>query len=177
MKLTPPAPEEYAPYYGAYVGPATARRDVLAALPKQIDELNAALGKFTDEQARFKFGPAEWSIKELVGHLNDVERIFSYRLLCISRNDKTPLPGFEQDDYVREASFDDRPLGELLAEFEHLRRANILAIKNMSETAIDQRGTASGYTFSARALIYILVGHVEHHMTSLHENYLSAMKS
>ncbi|MBK8822275.1 MAG: DinB family protein [Anaerolineales bacterium] len=96
MKLTPPTPEEYAPYYGAYVGPATARGDVLAALPKQIDELNAALGKLTDEQARFKFGPAEWSIKEVVGHMNDVERIFSYRLLCISRNDKTPLPGFEQ---------------------------------------------------------------------------------
>ena len=177
MKLTPPTPEEYAPYYGAYVGPATARGDVLAALPKQIDELNAALSQLTDEQARFKFGPAEWSIKEVVGHMNDVERIFSYRLLCISRNDKTPLPGFEQNDYVREAGFDDHPLSELLAEFELLRRANILAIKNMSEAGIDQRGTASGYTFSARALIYILVGHVEHHMTSLHENYLSAMKS
>jgi hypothetical protein len=105
-----------------------------------------------------------------------VERIFSYRLLCISRNDKTPLPGFEQDDYVREAGFDNHPLHELLAEFEHLRRANILAIKNMTEAAIDQRGTASGGPFSARALIYILVGHVEHHMTSLHENYLSVIK-
>jgi len=177
MKLTPPTPEEYAPYYGTYVQPAAARADVIAALPAQIDELNAALGKLTDEQARFKFGPAEWSIKELVGHINDAERIFSYRLLCISRNDKTPLPGFEQDDYVREAGFDRRPLSELIAEFDFLRRANILAIKNMTEAAIDQRGTASGFTFSARALIYILVGHVEHHMTSLRENYLSAMKS
>jgi hypothetical protein len=173
MKLTLPTPEEYAPYYGAYVQPAAARGDVLAALPKQIDELNAALGTLTDKQALFKFGPAEWSIKELVGHINDVERIFSYRLLCIARNDKTPLPGFEQDDYVREAGFDNRPLSELLAEFEHLRRANILAIQNMTDAIIDRRGTASGFPFSARALIYILVGHVEHHMTSLHENYLS----
>src|SRR4030095_5073581 len=98
MKLTPPTPVEFSPYYSDYVQRAVARGDVLAALPKQPDELNALLAKLTDAQSGFRFGPAEWSIKELVGHLNDVERVFSYRLLRISRNDKTPIPGFEQDD-------------------------------------------------------------------------------
>lgn len=176
MKLTVPTSEEYAPFYSDYIQRGTARGDVLAALPKQIDELNSALGKLTDEQARFKFGPAEWSIKEVVGHLNDVERVFSYRLLRVSRNDQTPLPGFEQEDYVREAGFDNYSLKELLQEFEYLRRADILAINHMTESAIDHRGTASGNPVSARALIYMLVGHVDHHMASLHEKYLPNLK-
>ena len=108
----------------------------------------------------------------MIGHLNDVERVFSYRLLRVSRNDATPLPGFEQNDYVREAGFDNYSLDDLLGEFELLRRANIIAIGNMKEEAVDRRGTASGYPISARALIYMLVGHVDHHMASLHEKYL-----
>jgi hypothetical protein len=107
-----------------------------------------------------------------MGHLNDIERVFSYRLLCISRNDSTPLPGIEQDDYVREATFDNCPLQDLLQEFEYLRRANILSIRNMSEESTLRRGTASGHLVSARALIYMLVGHVDHHMASLQEKYL-----
>lgn len=112
----------------------------------------------------------------MIGHLNDVERIFSYRLLRVSRNDPTPLPGFEQDDYVREAGFDQYRLDDLIQEFEFLRRANILAISNISNEAVKQLGTASGGPVSARALIYMLVGHVEHHMASLHEKYLPAIK-
>ncbi len=111
-----------------------------------------------------------------MGHLNDVERVFSYRLLRVSRNDVTPLPGFEQDDFVRASSFDQSKLSDLIEEFEHLRRANIIAIKNMSDESILRRGTASGATISARALIYMMVGHVEHHMASLHENYLPGIK-
>ena len=172
MKLTVPTSEEFAPFYAEYVQRATASGDVLAALPKQIDELNSALGKLTDEQARFKFGPAEWSIKEVVGHLNDVERVFSYRLLRISRNDQTPLAGFEQEDYVREAGFDNRTLSDLIQEFEFLRHANILAILHMPDEAVQRKGTASGATVSANALIFMMVGHVEHHVASLHENYL-----
>ena len=170
--LIHPTPDEYADFYAGYVERASARDDVLAALPKQIEEIKSALGKLTDEQALFRDAPKEWSIKEVIGHLNDVERVFSYRLLRISRNDATPLPGFEQDDYVREAGFDHYPLDDLISEFELLRRANIIAISNMKEEAVDRRGTASGYPISARALIYMLVGHVDHHMASLHEKYL-----
>ena len=171
-----PAPDEYAEFYAGYIQYASQRKDVLAALPKQIDEINSALGTLTDEQALFRDAPQEWSIKEIVGHLNDGERVFAYRLLRISRNDPTPLPGFEQNDYVREAGFDNHPFQDLIQEFEHLRRANILAINNLTDESTLRRGTASGYTVSARALIYIMVGHVDHHMASLHEKYLPGLK-
>lgn len=170
--ILPPEPDEYAEYYAGYIPRALARGDVLAALPKQIEEIKTALRGLSDEQALFRDAPKEWSIKEVLGHLNDVERVFSYRLLRVSRNDPTPLPGFEQEDYVREAGFDHHPVKDLLQEFEHLRRANTLAIQNMTEGATLRRGTASGFTISARALIYIMVGHVDHHMASLHEKYL-----
>ncbi len=176
MSLHPPAPEEYAPFYADYIQRATARGDVIAALLPQIDEVKSALGNLSDEQARFKPGPEEWSIKEVVSHLIDAERVFSYRLLCISRKDKTPLPGFEQNDYVRESDADELPLGDLLAEFEYLRRANAIAIKNMRGESVSQTGTASGSAVTARALIYMLVGHVDHHMASLREKYLPGVR-
>jgi hypothetical protein len=176
LEISMPNANEYAPYYGRYIEPASARGDVLAALPKQIDEINSALGNLSDEQALFRDAPNEWTIKEVMGHMNDVERVFAYRLLCISRNDQTPLPGFEQDDYVRESGFNEYPIADLVNEFEFLRRANILAIKNMSTESTLRLGTASGNPVSSRALIYILVGHVEHHMASPHEKYLPSLK-
>jgi DinB family protein len=174
--LTAPTSEEYASYYAGYVQRATDAADVLEALPQQITDLKSTLGQLSDEQARFRPGPKEWSIKEVIGHLNDGERVFSYRLLRISRNDPTPLSGFEQNDYVRESGFDEHALGDLLQEFEYLRRANILAINNMTDEAILRLGTASGYVVSARALIYIMVGHVDHHMASLREVYLPGIQ-
>jgi hypothetical protein len=170
--FTLPTPEEYAPFYADYIERASLQNDIQSALSNQIEEILNAIDSLTEAQARFKPGPEEWSIKEVIGHLNDVERVFSYRLLRISRSDPTPLPGFEQNDFVRAAGFDHYPLKELIDEFELLRRANILAIRHLSDEAIDRRGTASGATISARALIYMMVGHVDHHMASLHEKYL-----
>src|SRR5215212_4783669 len=170
--ISQPTPDEYASFYSDYVQRATKRDDVSAALSQQIEELHSTLDVLTEPQACFKPGPEEWSVKEVIGHLNDVERVFSYRLLRISRNDATPLPGFEQEDYVRAAGFDQYALSDLVREFEHLRRANIIAIQHMSDEAVNRRGTASGMAISARALIYMLVGHVEHHMASLQEKYL-----
>ena len=170
--ISPPESQEYAPFYSDYIQRASARGDLTAALSLQPDEMKSALGRLSDSQARFKPGPQEWSIKEVVSHLIDGERVFSYRLLRVSRKDKTPLPGFEQDDYVREANADEIALADLLDEFTYLRRANLLAIKNMSASALTEVGTASGNPVSARALVYMLVGHVEHHMASLNEKYL-----
>lgn len=174
-KLLPPNSDEYAEFYTGYVQRAASKGDMLAALSNQIDEIQSALGNLTDEQALYRDAPKEWSIKEVMGHLNDVERVFSYRLLRVSRNDATPLPGFEQNDFVREAGFDSHPIKDLIQEFEHLRRANILAIHNMSDEAALRVGVASGYPVSARALIYMLVGHVDHHMESLNEKYLPSL--
>ena len=171
-QFSTPASEEYAPFYADYVQRAAQRNDVYAALSDQISELHAALDSLSDPQAGFKPGPQEWSIKEVIGHLNDVERVFSYRLLRISRKDSTPLSGFEQEDYVRAAGYDRYSIHDLLREFDFLRQANIIAIGHMTDEAIDSRGTASGYTVSARALIYMIVGHVDHHLASLQEKYL-----
>ena len=169
---TPPNAEEYAPFYSDYIERAKAKGDVIAALPQQIEDIRSALGKLDDKQARFRNGPEEWSVKEIVSHLIDAERVFSYRLLRISRNDKTPLPGFEQGDFVHEAGADELAFDDLLNEFEYLRRANMLAIKNISEEAAARVGSASGAAVSAKALIFMLVGHVEHHMESMKEKYL-----
>lgn len=172
MKLSAPTSEEYAPFYTDYIQRARQRDDMFAALSLQIDELHSALDTLNNARALFKPGPEEWSVKEVIGHLNDVERVFSYRLLCISRGDATPLPGFEQEDYVRAAGADQWSLSDLLSEFEHIRLANIMMIGHISDEAVDHRGTASGATVSARALIHMLVGHVDHHIASLHEKYL-----
>jgi len=171
-QLSPPAADEYAPFYADYVQRAAQRNDVTMALADQIGELHAALDSLSDPQACFKPGPAEWSIKEVMGHMNDVERVFAYRLLRISRNDPTPLPGFEQEDFVHAAGYDRYALRDLVNEFELLRQANIILIQHLTEEAFERRGTASGYTVSARALIYMMVGHVDHHMASLQEKYL-----
>ena len=176
-QISLPRPDEYAPFYSGYIQRAGERGDVFAGLSEQIDELHAALDSLADLQARFKPGPEEWSIKEVIGHLNDGERVFSYRLLRISRGDVTPLPGFEQEDYVRAAGFDNSSLEDLISEFEHLRRANVVAIRNMTDEAIERCGTASGATVSARALIHILVGHVDHHMASLQEKYIPVART
>ena len=176
-QISLPTTHEYAPFYADYIQRASQRTDVYAALTSQIDELHAALDALSDAQACFKPAPTEWSIKEVIGHLIDVERVFSYRLLRISRNDPKPLTGFEQEDYVREAGFDACELSDLVSEFEHLRRANSIAIGHMSDEAIHRHGTASGMNVSARALIYMLVGHVDHHMASLAEKYLPAAQA
>jgi hypothetical protein len=172
LTLKVPGPDEYAPFYEDYIQRASRREDIQAALSGQIEEILNALDSLTNEQSQFKPGPTEWSIKEVIGHLNDVERVFSYRMLRISRRDQTPLPGFEQNDFVQAANFDGLPLTDLVSEFEFLRRANILAIRHMNDEVLEYRGTASGMTVSVRALIYMMVGHVDHHMASLHEKYL-----
>jgi len=171
-QISPPTTDEYAPFYSDYIQRASQREDVYTALSRQIGELHAALDALSDTQARFKPGPQEWSIKEVMGHLGDVERVFSYRFFRIARNDGTPLAGFNQDDYVQEAGFDNSSLEDLIHEFEYLRRANLLAILHISDAAVDRLGNASGCDVSARALIYMLVGHVDHHMASLQEKYL-----
>jgi len=170
--ITPPEADEYNKFYEDYIPRARKRDHLLTALSLQVDEIRSALMALSDAQSRFKPGPGEWSIKEVIGHLSDVERVFSYRLLCISRLDPTPLPGMEQDEYVREGGFDNHTLNDLLDEFEHLRNASKIAIHNLPDGHADRRGKASGFPVTVRALVYMLVGHVDHHLASLHEKYL-----
>lgn len=169
-----PAEDEYAPYYADYI-----RRvpdgDILAILAGQPAELARLLGELSDERAGFRFAPGEWSIAEVVGHLGDAERIVGYRALCIARGETAALPGFEQDDYVREADFGARPLAELLDELALLRRANVLAYRHLSDAVSRRRGVANNVSFSVRALIYSLAGHLDYHLEDLRDKYLPAL--
>src|SRR5215213_7549532 len=115
-----PGADEYASYYGGYIKLAP-DGDILEGLARQIDETLALLRGLSEARAASRYAADKWSIKEVSGHMIDAERIFAYRALRFARNDKTPLPGYEQDDYVSNASFDAYPLSELATEFEHAR--------------------------------------------------------
>ncbi|HEY0324317.1 MAG TPA: DinB family protein [Pyrinomonadaceae bacterium] len=166
-----PEATEYAPYYGRYVS-LVPEGDILATLSEQMDSTLGLLRGVDEEKAGYRYAPDKWSIKELVGHLIDGERIFAYRALRFARNDQTELPGFEQDDYVRYASFDACPFDELVREFEFVRKANLLMLRHLDDEAWQRRGVASGGEVSVRALAFIMAGHVKHHVEILKTRYL-----
>lgn len=170
--IQPPQADEFAPYYGGYIQRVPPGADLFALLAAQPGELRALLQAVSETQANARPKPGEWSIKEVIGHLNDTERIFAYRALRIARGDTTPLPGFEQDDYVRGTDFNQRTLADLLDEFAAQRQANVLCFKVLTAAEIERRGsTTSGTPFSVRALLYMLAGHVMHHIESLTVDY------
>ncbi|MGA9997817.1 MAG: DinB family protein [Pyrinomonadaceae bacterium] len=170
-----PEETEYLPYYSRYIS-LVPEGDILAVLDKQADETVALLRSIPEAQGGFRYAPDKWTIKELVGHVIDGERIFAYRALRFARNDETPLPGYEQDDYIRNASFDDYPLSELAAEFEHVRRATLFLFKHMNGESWTRRGLANDAEVSVRALAYIIAGHELHHREILRDRYLSAIE-
>jgi hypothetical protein len=169
-----PDETEYSPYYGKYVS-LVAGVDILSALSRQLPETVALLASVPESQGNFRYAPGKWSIKELVGHMLDTERIFAYRALRFARNDKTPVPGFEQDDYIRNASFDACPLQDLAAEFESVRRATVFLFRHLDAGAWMRRGVASESEVSVRALAYMIAGHELHHVGILRDRYLSPL--
>lgn len=166
-----PQADEYGSYYESYIRRVPEGSDIFALLSQQPDELRALLQHVTDEQANARPAPGEWSVKEVVGHICDAERVFAYRVMRIARGDDTPLTGFNQDDYVRATDFNARSLDDLLEEFTLQRRSNVLCFKPLTESEIMRRGTASNNPFSVRALLYVMIGHVQHHIESLKTDY------
>ncbi|HWO01771.1 MAG TPA: DinB family protein [Blastocatellia bacterium] len=169
--ITRPAQTEYAEYYDKYIS-RVADGNIITVLGQQIDNTVALLRGLSEAQAAFRYAPEKWSVKEVVGHLIDSERIFGYRALRFARNDQTPLSGFEQNDYVREASFDDQSLSDLASELEHVRRANLLLMRGLTDEAWARRGEANGNPVSVRALAYMIAGHELHHMEIVRTKYL-----
>jgi len=167
-----PGTDEYAPYYGTYIGKVP-DGDLRALLSSQLTETLALIRSIPESRGGHRYAPDKWSIKEVLGHLADSERIFSYRALRIGRGDSTPLPGFEQDDYVPTGRFDDRTLRDLADELGVVRQATIHLFAHLDEAALERRGTASGKTVSVRALAYIIAGHELHHVGILKTRYLT----
>ncbi|MGC9946662.1 MAG: DinB family protein [Bryobacteraceae bacterium] len=171
--IAPPDASEYAPYYGKYIA-LVGGHDVVAALEDQPRETLALLAALSEEQGDYRYAPDKWSIKEMLGHVIDAERVFSYRALRFARNDRTPLASFEQDDYVRSGDFGDRRLADLIEEFVCVRRATVWLFRHLSGEAWMRRGTASDNPVSVRAVAYIIAGHELHHRRVLQEKYLVA---
>jgi hypothetical protein len=170
---TKPAPTEHAPEFSNYVG-LVAEGNIIQTLEQQIENTLSLLRTIPTDKANFRYAPDKWSVKELLGHLIDSERIFSYRALCFARNDQTPLPGYEQNDYVRNANVDNRNLVEMAEEFATVRRATIQLFRPLNETEWLRHGKANENDISVRALAYIIAGHELHHMEVLRTRYLQS---
>lgn len=166
-----PAKSEYLPYYDRYIG-RVPEGDVLSTLEAQIADTLTLLRGLPASISSYRYAPDKWSVKEMVGHMIDSELIFANRALRFARNDATPIPGFEQDDYVRNSTYDAYPLGELADEFETVRRATIFLFRHMDEEAWTRRGIANNAEVSVRALAYIIAGHELHHREILETRYL-----
>jgi hypothetical protein len=169
-----PQPGEYAPYYDRYIS-LVAGNDVFAALTALDDQrrqMLLLLSGRTEADGDLRYAPEKWSLKEVLGHINDTERIMSYRALRIARGDATPIEGFEQDDYVRNGPFARRTLADLIEDYIAVRRATVSLFRNLDEAAWTRRGIANKNEITVRALAYIIAGHELHHRRTLEEKYL-----
>jgi hypothetical protein len=167
-----PESTEFAPYYEKYISLVDGN-DALPVLVQQPAELRSMFSGLAEEKGTFAYAEGKWTLKELLSHLVDGERIFSYRVLRISRGDETPLEGFEQDDYIENSNANNRTFADLLEEFDLQRRSNMLLLNNISDDGSKRMGTASDNPVSVRALAYVMAGHTRHHLNVLRERYLA----
>lgn len=170
-----PEEGEFNPYYGKYIG-LVPDGDIIGTIRDQTADTLATFKSIPEARAGFRYADGKWSIRELLGHVTDAERIFVYRALCIARGDSQSLPGFEEDSYVRAASFDSLPLARIVAEFETVRAATLSFFENLSAEAWARMGIANGSGVSVRAIAYILAGHERHHRQVLKDRYLAAQR-
>lgn len=167
-----PDQTEYAPYYARYVS-LVPDGDVLDVLERQLGDTVHLLGGVSEARADHRYAPGKWSVKQVVGHVIDTERIFAYRGLCFARGDAGPFPGYEQDDYAERGEFDRRTLRDLVGELVHVRRGNVMMFRGMSDEVLARRGVANNVEFSVRAIPWVLAGHERHHVGILRDKYLA----
>ena len=166
-----PDATEHAEYYSLYID-RVPDGDILEHLRDQRRETLGLLRPIDDERAVYRYAPDKWSIKQVLGHVIDVERAFGFRAMAFARGESAPIPGLEQDEYVAAADFDARPMASLLEEYEALRGSHLALFGSFDEATGRRVGTASGCEFSVRAIPYILAGHERHHLGVLRERYL-----
>jgi uncharacterized damage-inducible protein DinB len=166
-----PESNEYAAYYEKYVS-LVPDGELVETLERQGAETLALLRPLSEERGAHRYEDGKWSVKQVVGHINDGERIFAYRALAIARGEHAPLPGMDQDQYMAGVDFDARTLQDLLEEFETVRGSTVHLLRHLSAEAWARRGTASDNEVTVRALAYIIAGHEAHHVRVLKERYL-----
>lgn len=169
--IAQPKPDEYAPFYARYLD-AVPDGDLLRLLEEGAEEVLELLRAFGEERGGYRYAPGKWSVKEVIGHVADTERVFAYRALRFARGDTTPLPGFEQNQYVAVAGFDRRALADLAEEFTDVRKATVKLLAGLDAPALRRGGMASGHPMTVRAAAWIIAGHEQHHAQLLRERYL-----
>ncbi len=167
-----PRPEEYDPFFAGYVA-RVPPGDILTHLRSQYHETLSLLSSLPDARADISYAPGKWSIKQVVGHISDVERVMAYRALWFARNHQSPLPGFDENVFAAEGGFTDRLLSDLLDEFRIVREASVNLFTCLPRQHFARGGEANGHYVSVRALAYIIAGHELHHRAILQERYLS----
>ncbi len=165
-----PGTGEYAPSYERYVALARGG-DILATLEAQSTAVQRALGNLSESAAGFRYAPGKWSVREVVGHCTDGERVFAYRALAFARGEQAALPAFDENAYARLAGHDAFGLADLLDEFATVRASSLQLLRRLAPEAWTRVGTASGTPISVRALAFVMAGHVAHHAAILHERY------
>ncbi len=165
-----PEADEFAPYYGTYISKVP-EGDILATLRSQASEMARWGAGLTEAQGALRYAPDKWSVRQVIGHLADAERVFVYRAMCFARADQTSLPAFDENAYVANAAFDDRALRGLVEELQAARAGTLAFFDSLSDQELQRRGTANGRAVSVRALAWITAGHEAHHRRILKERY------
>lgn len=166
-----PDPSEYATFYAGYIA-RVPDGDLVGTLEANLEEFSRTLGSLPEAQGGFAYAPGKWTLKEVIGHVIDAERVFSYRAMRIARGDETPLPGFDEKAWVPHSGANDRTIADLLAELRAVRAATIALLRHLSPDSVARSGIASGNGVTVRALAWIIAGHPMHHLGILRERYL-----
>lgn len=165
-----PAATDYAPAFGHYVSLIT-DDDILSTIEQQSSEMQRLLSSLDETRAMYRYEPGKWSVKEVIGHLIDGDRIFGYRVLAISRGETASLPSWDENAYAATANYDQWRIGDLAELYAVARRTNIIYFRNLAPEAWDRRGIASNNPITVRALAYVIAGHERHHLKILRERY------
>ena len=168
-----PNKNDYAPYYEGYIS-LVEGNDIFKILVSQSIKTQEVLNSFPKAMGDFTYQPGKWTVKQVIGHLIDSERVMAYRAMCIARDEKQSLPGFDQDDYVKAGNFNKRDLFDLVYDFRLLRESNMLLAKGLDKEIFTKRGVANNNEVTVLALFYIIAGHEKHHMNILVDRYRSA---
>jgi DinB superfamily len=168
-----PNKNDYAPYYEGYIN-LVEGNDIFKILVSQSIKTQEVLNSFPKAMGDFTYQPGKWTVKQVIGHLIDTERVMAYRAMCIARDEKQSLPGFDQDDYVKAGNFNKRDLFDLVYDFRLLRESNMLLAKGLDKEVFSKRGVANNNEVTVLALFYIIAGHEKHHMNILVDRYRSA---
>ena len=170
MAFQRPGPEEYFDYYRAYID-LVPDGDIVQILESQWNETRPSLDSIPTEKQNYRYQDGKWSVAQVIGHLIDAERVFSFRAFAFARGDDQALPGMDQDDYVEKGNHESYEFGDLIHEFDALRRSNLILFSNLEDSAWDRSGVASGHSVTVRALAYIIAGHELHHRAVLRDRY------